>query len=322
MASAASHAHSLAAGGRAEFLRVWWNSRNRLTRANELFRAIRQRITDRSQAFHLIEELENDVDDYLGLRSPDEHPWTEDDVLPEAARESVQRSLTELRMFNVRQPISMLLAARRHWSPADFDRMCRTSAVMALRINVIGQGDSSLESRYNRIAVRISSEELKTFRDAAPDLAQHYPSDDTFRAQFERAHLVTTSARNRKIVQYLLHALERQSGGTDYDYQSSRNTIEHVLPESPGDDWDRDGDESIDSFIYRLGNLTVLEKSLNQEAGNTGFATKRLVYRRSNFLLTQSLAEDYAEWTARTIAERQRKMAGLASSIWSVSFPG
>jgi len=41
-----------------EFLRVFWNSRNRLVRKSDLFKTIRKQITSREEAFKLVRDLD------------------------------------------------------------------------------------------------------------------------------------------------------------------------------------------------------------------------------------------------------------------------
>jgi hypothetical protein len=42
-----------------EFLRIFWNSRNKLVRKSNLFKTIRQRVSTREQAFGLVRSLDH-----------------------------------------------------------------------------------------------------------------------------------------------------------------------------------------------------------------------------------------------------------------------
>ncbi|MGA1623882.1 MAG: DUF262 domain-containing protein, partial [Synechocystis sp.] len=53
-----------------EFLRVFWNSRNTLTRKSDLFKTIRRGVTNRENAFGLIRSLDHHAALYAALRDP------------------------------------------------------------------------------------------------------------------------------------------------------------------------------------------------------------------------------------------------------------
>ena len=53
-----------------EFLRVFWNSRNRLVRKVDLFKTMRSAISDRASVFQLIRDMDRHARVYSALRSP------------------------------------------------------------------------------------------------------------------------------------------------------------------------------------------------------------------------------------------------------------
>ena len=66
-----------------------------------MFKTIRSRVGDKAGAFALIRDMDRHARIYAALRSPEDGAWT--------ARE--RGSLAQLQMFNVRQPLAVLLAA-------------------------------------------------------------------------------------------------------------------------------------------------------------------------------------------------------------------
>jgi len=97
-------------------------------------------------------------------------------------------------------------------------------------------------------------------------------------------------------------------------------SIEHVLPESPGDDWQQFDEQQREASTYRLGNMTLLDSNPNRRLGNTGFTERRRAYLESEFAITRKLAEEFDAWTVDKIGSRQGWMAKQASSIWQVNF--
>ena len=292
-----------------DYLRVYWNSRHGLTRHAELFKAIKGNIRNMREAYDLLFALEEEADLFAALRNPEDALWK--------GNRQQQQHIRELRIFGVIQPFSLLLATRRRCDNETFTRVLRATAILSFRYNVIGSYNTNeQEYAYNRTALKVDRSELTSAAAIIRDLAQIYVSDDKFINAFWDKELKTTDSRNAKRVRYILFALESALSETDYDSESDRYSIEHILPESPGEAWNDFGVNDQYGFIYRLGNLTLLEKGMNRNIGNAGYAKKREVYRESSLLLTQKVAEDNAEWTPARVDARQRWMATRAKGIW------
>ena len=296
-----------------EFLRVFWNSRNQLVRKADLFKVIRNAICDRSKAFELVRDLDRSARVYAALRSPEDDAWTAEE----------RASLGQLQMFNVRQPLALLLAAFEQFGEEDrvgFGRFLRAVAVLSFRYNVICSRQSNeQEVVYNQIARGISVGRIHTIAAAISELRPVYPDDPEFRAAFADKVLRTTSSRNNKVVRFMLFRLEAQLSGQSFEYESARYSIEHVLPENPGEGWEEFDDQQQEASTYRLGNMTLLATTDNRNLGNAGFAEKRPVYQLSNFAITRKLAEDYDSWSVEKIRTRQAWMAKQATGIWRES---
>lgn len=104
----------------------------------------------------------------------------------------------------------------------------------------------------------------------------------------------------------------------EIDVSSDLFTIEHILPENAQDNWGGFSSEEINRSIYRIGNLTLLEKKLNRQADQFSFDEKVKVYNQSKSKLTQDITLHYETWTEEKIASRQRNLAKSAKSIWRI----
>nr|VFJ75677.1 MAG: Protein of unknown function (DUF1524) [Candidatus Kentron sp. FW] len=295
-----------------DFLRVYWNSLHPLVRKRDLFKTIRRRVTDREAAFALLRDLEEYAEIYGGLRDPSDKLWGREE----------RKSLDELSLFGVRQPLSLLLACYKHCERADFTRILRAVAVISFRYNVICNLPPQDQERiYNKIAQEVSNGSHKTRRDIIAALRKIYPDDNKFKTDFGEKELRTTNSRNRKVARYVLFALEKQLSGKDFEFESATYDIEHVLPENPSESWASAIAESKqERMIYRLGNMTPLETGRNRELGNADYETKRGMYRDSDFRITQAIAEHYHQWDENQIDDRQRELANTATSVWRIGF--
>ncbi len=292
------------------FLRTHWNSRRKFVREAELFKTIRAETGSKALVFDLIRQKEEDLDVYSAFQDPDDLIWSGDQ----------KRYIRELRMFNVRQPRPLLLAAHRAYDAGGFTEVLRACSVITFRYNVIGGlGAAEQERVYNSVAQRIASKELAKPGDAVRALAPIYVSDDSFRGAFAEKVLMTTAPRNKTVVRYILLQLEKHMTQIEHDPGSPQITLEHVLPENPGTNWSQFDDEETDDLTYRLGNLSLMPAAPNREIGNAGFDGKLRGYSTSDFLLTRKIAENNVEWTAERIAERQKWMANQATAIWRIA---
>lgn len=293
-----------------DYLRMHWISRHSLVRQSELFKTIRSQVSDRRAVFELLGGLDEDMDTYLALVVPDGSAW------PPA----VKAYARDLRMFSVRQPFPLLIAARRTLCDNDFETLMRTLVQISFRYNVIGSQQTSEQERvYSAAAARTSRREGPNLQQIIELLRPVYPADQAFKAAFSEKVISTASSRNRRIVRYILCALERQLSQIDHDFDSALFNIEHVLPRNPGSNWPQFSDELVEASMNRLGNMTLLNSGPNRDLQNESYAQKREVYRTSNFKITQDIASQNNEWTAERISTRQSSMANIASSIWRVA---
>lgn len=293
-----------------DFLRMHWNSRHRFVRHTELFKVIRGWIQSPERVFALMREMEEDLDVYLALVQPEASQWNS----------ASKRSAAELRMFGVRQPTPLILAARRRFTDADFESILRACVVISLRYNVIGNQPANEQERvYNDAAEALDSGSITGVGKVIDMLQSIYPSDESFRTAFGERTIRVSQARNRRVVRYLLCAIERQISGIDHDFESSSFNIEHVLPESPQNGWEEFSDAEHEALVNRLGNLTLMGREENKSIGNSSFGVKREAYLRSEFAITRRLAEDAEEWTPARLVARQNMMAKTATSIWRIS---
>lgn len=297
-----------------EFLRVFWNSRHKLVRKSDLFKTIRRRITTRDAAFELLRELDHAAASYAALRDPHDPSWNKDE----------KQALEQLRMFNVRQPLDMLMASYAKFyetERAAFTRIISTVAVVSFRYNVICNLQTHEQERlYNDIAWKVSDGKYATPSGVIVALRAVYPDDSQFKSAFSEKELRTTNSRNKKVVRYILFEIERQRSGQDFAFESDTYSLEHILPEYPSEEWSYIEDSKQDRFIYRLGNMTPLETNRNRDLANLDYPAKRQVYLQSSFQITRAVAEHYDTWDEQKIEARQKQMATIAVGIWKADF--
>lgn len=299
----------LAAASLPDFLRFHWISRRSFVRQADLFKAVRAEIKGRADVFSLLNAMDEDIDTYLALTSPDGSDW-----LP-----STKESARIIKMFNVRQPFPLIMAARRTLDVESFDKLLKSIVTISFRYNVVGNLlPAEQERTYHAEAQRISKGDHVNLRQILEGLRPIYLPDASFSAAFSEKSISTIQSRSKKVACYILCAIERQMSGIELDYEGDGFNLEHICPINPNGGWTDFSDEEIDSLTSRLGNLTLLQTTANKRLGNAEYSEKRPVYSDSVYAMTKEIAEKFEEWTPRAIVKRQQAMAKIATAVWRI----
>ncbi len=290
-----------------DFLRYYWNSYNKTVRKNNLFKTIKKNIDSKEEVFKLIRELNETADVYLALQEPEDELWKN--------RPEVKKHLSHLKLFQIKQTNSILMAAYKNLEPKQFERLLNFCDVISFRYNIVGGlNPNATKEIYNSIALSI----VKNKKFEISELDSIYVSDDNFENDFSTKQFKNTS-RNHKIVKYVLSEIEFNKFNNEISFESDLFTVEHILPESADNQWGDFSDESIDRSVYRLGNLTLLEKNLNKDAGVLSYSEKLKIFSKSQSQLTSKISENFETWSEVKISERQKQFAKTAKGIWKIT---
>lgn len=121
------------------------------------------------------------------------------------------------------------------------------------------------------------------------------------------------------------------------DYIGNGIEIEHIMPNKCKNP-ERYGltEEDYDQYKNKLGNLTLLEKSINASIQDDSYSSKIEAYEKSAFLLTKSISKlenvgkdtainrtneklkSWVEWNAISIIERQEMLFNIGEEIWAI----
>ena len=294
-----------------DFVRVFWNSRFKLVRKNELFKTIKQQIETKEQAFELIRSLDKNADVYVALKNPFDELWNREQ----------KTFINELKMFSITQPYSTLLSAYSNFNEADFTKLLQAISIVSFRYNLIGGlNPNTQEGVYNKLANDIYKKTIDNFGDAKEYLKQIYPSDDRFKTSFTEKEIKATSTNKKTLILYILSKLEYYNSNNVFDVESEKYTLEHILPCNPDESWEEYDEQTDKYFISRIGNYTILERNLNKDAGNSSFDIKINLYKKSKIYLSSSIPEYYNNWNSANIIKRQEWLANQATKIWEINF--
>jgi hypothetical protein len=241
----------------------------------------------------------------------------------------------------------ILLLAGRDLSSELFDRLCQAIENLIFCYIITREPTKTFERNFARWAADLrkvkTSEELDAF------IAKYFVPDMSSRA--DRFDFAFRELAQNRIQQYRMRYIlakltqyieEKAWGNPAYGnldlYISKKVEIEHILPKNPRPDVRAafDKPNEYDDYVGRLGNLTLLEKTINSSVSNGSFIEKLPGYRQSSFLLTKSLAEkpqvgsntqlnravqdliQFDKWDSAAIERRQQMLAKLARKVWGM----
>ena len=289
-----------------DFIRYYWNTKHKSVRSGDLFKAVRKEITEAKAVFMMVHEMMDYSDIYMALKDYTDETWN--------GHKEESSEIELLSLFGLKQPFSLLMTSYLHLSFDEFSKILKKVIVVCFRYNVIcGKNPNEIESVFNAIAMSISRGENPGLN----KLQKIYVNDIEFENSFATKSF-TLIPRNVKVIRYILGKIEHVvSGNAMIDIHDDSNSIEHILPQNPTDDWGMD-EFKAEQFINRLGNLCLLKKKDNKELENKPYADKKKVYSRSTFETTKSIPEHYDVWNEASINSRQGYLAHMAKGIWKL----
>ena len=164
--------------------------------------------------------------------------------------------------------------------------------------------------------------------DLCDEIAKWHKVDTMSRLQIEPkimdealANLTSPSFAAKEYSRIVLRRVSVLLGSDSGPITREKVTLEHVLPRNPPahGEWRRlyrtEGD--VKDYSQRLGNLTLLSGSQNQQAGTLDWSAKRGVLAGSGFVLSKRAAIE-ADWTPKTIQRRTDDLIALLLGSWDL----
>jgi len=295
-----------------EFLRYHMLCEQPKVRSQRLFKLVRDQTKTSQDVFELLEQLEGRAELFAAISDPDHNYWESDES---------KALIRELNLFRVRQAIPLLFAA---WEflREEFVRILKLVSVISFRYTVISSlNTNDLEPIYHNAAKAVIDGEAASPAEVFERLKQIYVDDDKMRQDFALL-TVSTRGQRKKLAKYILARLEGDAAGHHCDPDTDPGTIEHILPENPGEAWSETfAPERWDVSVYRLGNLTLLEAPANRTVGNEAYTDKYAAYNESAYALTREIPQMAPEqWTPELVDKRQRQLAARAVHLWRSDF--
>lgn len=294
-----------------KFIRYYWNSTNRFAREKDLFKALRKDIKTQSDVNTLLANLRSLSKVCAAILHPEDN---KDFDLTE-----LNERLIEMQKLDASSYIPVIFALRlQNYSEEDINEVLKAIETLVVRNFVVsGLVANKYELEFAQIAKSISDKSWPphnnspTKDDILKKLYSLMVSDDEFINNFK----VFNSKKNA-VIRYLLRKINNfDVSETNIVDDSNRVHVEHILPKKINDEWINFNAEDHETYLWRIGNLTLLGQEYNNRAKNKGFDKKKEIYKKSEIKMTRDLVT-IDDWTTFTIVKRQEDFAEIALKIW------
>lgn len=300
------------------FLLHWWLSQESYVAERKLFPEIKKKIKSKSDAQTRLKSLNNDAPLYRILVEPESSTWPIEEA-------NAKRSLEALTTFGITQPAPLLLSLLR--SRTSKPKLKAKQFLSTLQVierfhfqhTVVAQlrssgGVSEMYAKAARelhAAGHVTEERVRVLSEIRSKLIERQPDREQFILSFmERFYYSNDYTRESKLVRYVLkNFLSYYSPATS----TNRLTIEHILPQRANG-----VDESFE-IIAGIGNLLLVNESVNSKLGHKPFEQKRSILENEGSAYDIGGVLGEREWTAESIKHRAELLAQVAyDHVWKL----
>ena len=288
---------------------------------NNLFNEVKKLLNE-INAIDYAKSIEADYINYLKIASFNK---SEDKKFTK----KVIETLDELNNFlNIKRIYPILLAGANKTTPEEFEELVIKSVNFAFRYKtVLNKSADTLVKLVSDLAIKLRQDKIslnniyEKFKEEA--------SDSDFKTAF-----VDFRPGTNKLGFYVIKKIEdylSKGQGIKVLDQSPTQHLEHILPKTPNFiDWPHiynlnEIDERFNIYVNKIGNLTVLEKDINQYIKNKSFSFKNSNevekdYQHSLLKLPKEIQKYLinGKWGFESIDKRGEDLAKLAIKVWNI----
>lgn len=289
-----------------KYIRYYWNARYTLIREKDLYREMSATIRTPKKS----DDLVNNLKHYAGYY----HDAIDPENCDEYESDRMIHYLRSLKILKATSYIPILLSME--MKDTSFNDNDKTHVLHAIVVyifrnaTIAGKTANATEKFFSGIANDIYEEKLKTAEEISAAIKAEMISDEEFYNSF-----CTFKTKTQQYVRYILLTIHEYH---DKNHEINRNfsnvNIEHIMPKTLSKAWKIDKNIH-EKYLWRLGNLALLDENLNKKISNQSFEEKKKRYKDSIIYPNQELTT-YTQWTALEIEDRQKKLAKLALEIW------
>lgn len=300
------------------FLHHLWLSQYDYVTAKKLFKAIRRKVS-KSNARDFLDILIRDSRLYRVINETAYGKWTRAEI-------GLRESINALNLFRVKQDMPMLLSIMREYHTGGLNLKHVRRILTAIEnfhflftavTSQRSSGGISLMYAFHArglYAANSAEDKIEVLEELINKLRTKVPSYDEFEVNFFELRFSRKYTKQKKLVQYVLAKMDQKCRrpGAPVDYEQM--TIEHLAPENPGA-----GKAKLsDSVVAQIGNLILVDQTLNQNLTNKDFNEKKRILLSSSAWLDDEI-KNATMWGSEQLQVRTKALANLAyNKIWEI----
>lgn len=292
-----------------KFIRHLWNAANDFSREKELYKRIVKALNTPKKCKQFLDDMAVYALVYHDLSVPTDCNYFTDERLKD--------SLVALKSMKASSfyPAVLALTMQKNFSDADIADIVKTIESYVFRNSAIGgKQANSAEVFFARIAKSISDQILITKEDVQKLISNEMINNDEFEKLFSMWK-GSNSSVDKFTVRYFFRKIHHKLSDTsEVVLDNNKVHIEHIMPQD-GSKWTNIPEDVHDAYLWRLGNLALLDSTLNKEQQNKPFSDKIPFFKQSVIRPNEDIAAQ-SSWGVEEIEKRQAILAKYALEIW------
>ena len=296
------------------FIRHMLLATNRFVQRKNIYKNIQDIVKGENSSADMLAKLESLSLNYTAIHYSESTLW-------EGYPFEIKEHIRVIQIFDIQPLKPLLLAASKKLEKKECEKLFRYAISMSVRLTLASASrptSMSVEKPIAETAQKIWAKEYTQTDQAISNLSSVIPNDSVFRDEF-----LSATVSKPHLARYYLRTLERAfKGETNPSHIPNEDplsvTLEHILPQNPGQNWPNFTDEEVQAYRNRLGNLALLKSQENSDLKSYGFKEKSAIYKNSPFKTTEMI-HGYAVWDIDSIAKRQKILCDLAIKAWPIA---
>ena len=290
------------------FLRHMWISQYGDIKARGLYAEIKAVIEKKNiVSLQFSEQCADECEDYLSVLETSGN-------FPKASLVDLQGLTKYLRVYN---SLPLLLAGYRCLSANDFGKLVQMVTSLYIRHTLIcnlnpNDLEAALYESSREIRGKHSTNTASKHILAAARQILHKTNPIDSQVEENARDLLLERQEALWFMTQIANVMQSRTKELRMDDAN----LEHIFPQNATDEWPEDEKAALESYVWHIGNLTVLGTRLNQKARNKGFKAKCTAhYSVSEIEMTRQLL-NMPRWDVDAIKQRARELAKTIVAIW------
>jgi len=297
-------------------------------KATDIYSAVVETVNESTSPVQYAKELKKDA---IALTSVGKEAFNS------TIKERVDALIDSLTIMNVKLAYVALVPAYQIFhKKTEWEILARMIINFCFRyMKIMSKDPASLARIMSEVAIRIRDLNSEDAKDGISDISSVFTSaagNEVFKEEFSNASF----PRQRKLAAYTLRQIENklmEDTAIQLKQHGHKLDLEHIAPSKPTvDEWKvfyemkSNDDNDFQRYLWRLGNMVMLEESINRSLKNKAIDLKlnspdTIDYNHSQAISPKKVHEflDGDEWTKKSIELRQQWLARLAPDVWRLT---